>query len=85
MATEIYGGCLSFYKSFPEQKIVSTLSSLLSWSHVVEILKQKEPIKREFYMTLCANEGWSVRELNGPIDSMLFERSAISNKPEGTI
>lgn len=76
---------LNFYKSFPETEIVTTLSSLLSWSHIVEILKIKDDLKREFYMTLCVNEGWSVRELSGRINSMLFERSALSKKPEDTI
>ena len=76
---------LRFYKSFSEQEIVTTLSSLLSWSHIVEILKLKDALRREFYMTLCMNEGWSVRELSGRIDSMLFERTAISQKGEYTI
>lgn len=76
---------LRFFEFFPDENILTTLSSKLSWSHMVEILKQKEVLKREFYITLCANEGWSVRELNSRIDSMLFERSAISKKPEGTI
>lgn len=76
---------LSFYEAFPDFSIVTTLSSQLSWSHIIEILKQKEPIKREFYITMCSNEGWSVRELSSRIDSMLFERTAISKKPEETI
>jgi predicted nuclease of restriction endonuclease-like (RecB) superfamily len=59
--------------------------SQLSWSHIVEILKLKEPIKREFYITMCSNEGWTVRELSSRINSMLFERTAISKKPEETI
>ena len=76
---------LSFYNSFPDENIVQTLSAQLSWSHIVEIIKQKEPVKREFYITMCSNEGWSVRELSGRIDSMLFERTAISKLPEETI
>ncbi len=76
---------LSFYRDFQDTEIVTTLLSQLSWSHILEILKQKEPIKREFYITMCSNEGWSVRELSGRIDSMLFERTAISKKPEDTI
>ena len=76
---------LSFYNSFPDENIVQTLSAQLSWSHIVEIIKQKEPVKREFYITMCSNEGWSVRELSGRIDSMLFERTTISKLPEETI
>lgn len=76
---------VSFYESFPDLLTVTTLSSQFSWSHIVEILKLKIPIKREFYITMCSNEGWSVRELSSRIDSMLFERTAISKKPEKTI
>lgn len=54
---------LSFFESFPDSSIVTTLSSQLSWSHILEILKQKDAIKREFYITMCSNEGWTVREL----------------------
>ena len=53
---------LSFYKSFPDPEILTTVASVLSWSHIVEILKQKDPVKREFYITMTSNEGWSVRE-----------------------
>jgi len=76
---------LGFYKSFPDQEIVTTLSSQLSWSHIVEIVKQKDVLKREFYISMCINEGWSVRKLSGRISGMLFERTAISRKPEDTI
>lgn len=76
---------IEFYKAYPDSTIGATLSHQLSWSHVVEILKLKDALKREFYMTLCHNEGWSVRELSGRIDSMLFERTAISKKGEETI
>ena len=34
---------------------------------------------------MCGNEGWSVRELNSRINSMLFERTVISRKPDETI
>jgi predicted nuclease of restriction endonuclease-like (RecB) superfamily len=76
---------VEFYKYYPDFEIGATMSHQLSWSHIVEILKQKDPLRRGFYMALCANEGWSVRELSGRIDSMLFERTAISKKGEETI
>lgn len=76
---------LRFYEFFSDENIVTTVLSQLSWSHIIEILKQKDPIKREFYITMCGNEGWSVRELNSRINSMLFERTVISRKPDETI
>ena len=76
---------IAFYNNFPDENILPSLMAQLSWSHIVEIIKQKEPVKREFYITMCSNEGWSVRELSGRIDSMLFERTTISKLPEETI
>ena len=76
---------VEFYKSFPDVEIGATASHQLSWSHIVEILKLKDPLRKEFYITLCTNEAWSVRELVGRIDSMLFERTTLSQKGEKTI
>lgn len=42
-------------------------------------------LKRSFYIEMCKNERWSSRTLKERIDSMLYERTAISKKPEETI
>ena len=76
---------LKFYDYFPDFEILSTLSAKLSWSHFVELLQIQDKLKREFYATMCANEFWSVRTLRERIGSALFERTAISKKPEQTI
>jgi len=76
---------LKFYDYFPDFEILSTLSTKLSWSHFVELLQIPENLKRDFYATLCANEFWGVRTLRERISSALFERTAISKKPEQTI
>jgi predicted nuclease of restriction endonuclease-like (RecB) superfamily len=44
-----------------------------------------EPLQREFYIEMCALEKWSVRTFRERINSMLYERTAISRKPEETI
>ncbi|MBK8846143.1 MAG: hypothetical protein IPO27_06005 [Bacteroidetes bacterium] len=36
----------------------------------------KDDLQREFYMQICSNERWSVRQLRERIDSMLYERTA---------
>lgn len=71
-----------FYDYLPRQKIVATLSQQLSWSHFVEIIKIEEDVKREFYTSMCVSGRWSVRTLRERMDSMLFERTAISRQPE---
>lgn len=66
-------------------QIPHTLCEKLSWSHIRELIYIDDDLKREFYIELCAYERWPVRTLQKRIDSMLFERTAISKKPEQTI
>ena len=71
-----------FYDVFPDEEIVNAASSQLSWTHFRSLFSIDVPLKRDFYMTLCINERWSVRELNGRIGTMLYERTTLSKKPE---
>lgn len=77
--------CLRFAESFPEFEIVSTLWRELSWSHLKEIIYFENELKRQFYIEMCKIEKWSVRTFREKINSMLYERTAISKKPEETI
>ena len=72
----------TFNEHFSDFEIVATLSQQLSWSHFIEIIPLKSELEREFYAQMCRIENWSVRTLREKIRSMLFERTAISNKPE---
>jgi predicted nuclease of restriction endonuclease-like (RecB) superfamily len=72
---------IRFAEVFPRKEIVATLSQQLSWSHFVILIALKEPLQREFYAEICRIERWSVRTLRKKVDSMLFERTAISRKP----
>ena len=73
---------VKFAECFPEHEIVATLSQTLSWSHFRELLPLDQPLQREFYAEMCRVERWSVRTLRRKIDSMLYERTALSRKPE---
>ena len=77
--------CLRVAEVFPDAEIVNTLCSQLSWSHLRLILQIDAPLKRDFYLEICRLEHWSVRQLQERINSLLFERTAISKKPEETI
>ena len=77
--------CLRTAETFPDIHIASTLWRQLSWSHIKTILYIDDELKREFYIELCKLEQWSVRVLEKRINSMLYERTAISKKPENTI
>lgn len=50
----------------------------LSFSHIVELVKINNPIKRAFYEIECKKGVWSVRELKRQIESLYFERSGLS-------
>ena len=76
---------IQFYRKFPDNQIVATLSRQLTWSHFVVLLPIEDETKRNFYAVMCSNENWSVRTLRERRKSMLFERTAISKKPEETI
>ena len=73
---------MKFVEAFPHEEIVASLSHQLSWSHFRELLPLDKPLQREFYAEMCRMEGWSVRTLRGRIDSMFYERTALSRKPE---
>ena len=73
---------MKFAEVFPEEGISATLSHQLSWSHFRELLPLDKPFQRDFYAEMSRLEGWSVRTLRGRIDSMLYERTALSRKPD---
>jgi predicted nuclease of restriction endonuclease-like (RecB) superfamily len=76
---------VKFAVTFPDEPIVATLSRQLSWSHFVLLLALKEPMQRDYYAQMAGAERWSVRTLRERIDSMLYERTALSKKPEALI
>ena len=76
---------LRFAEAFPDPGIVSTLSRQLAWSHFKEIIYVGDELQRDFYAEMCRMEGWSVRALREKIGGMLYERSALSRKPEELI
>ena len=70
---------------FPKKQIVAALSRELSWSHFRELLPLSDQLQRDFYAEMCRVERWSVRTLREKIGSMLYERTALSKKPEKLI
>lgn len=60
-----------FYLCYP---IATTLSSQLSWSHYLELIKIEDDVKRNFYMHECINSNWNVRELARQRSTLLYER-----------
>jgi len=76
---------LRFAEIYPNEEKVSALWRQLSWTHIKMLIYINEEVKRDFYIEMCKLEHWSTRILQKRIDSMLFERTAISKKSEETI
>jgi predicted nuclease of restriction endonuclease-like (RecB) superfamily len=76
---------IQFYKVFPDEKIVVSLIRQLSWTHFIAIIPLNDTLKIEFYTEMCRLENWSVRTLRKKIDSMLYERTVLSTKPQKMI
>ncbi len=76
---------IQFASLFPDEKIVSQIATKLSWSHFIEVFPLKNTLKQEFYLTLSAANRWGRDRLRSEIDGMLFERTAIAQKPEDLI
>lgn len=74
-----------FAEWMQDERIVSTLSTQLSWSHFMELLPLKDPLARDFYAEMCRVERWDVRTLRQKIGGMLFQRTALSKKPQAVI
>lgn len=82
-----------FYLAFPEIEIRQTLSGELDagflfkaiserfhlpWSAYTRLLSVKNENARKFYEEEALRGGWPVRHLNRQIDSMFYERTALS-------
>ena len=75
---------MQFANAIEKQKVV-TLSRQLSWSHFLALLPLQESLKIEFYAQMSIVQNWGVRTLRERIDSMLYERTALSKQPEELI
>jgi predicted nuclease of restriction endonuclease-like (RecB) superfamily len=72
----------AFYMTYP---IRDALRRELSWTHYRSLLRVGNPDARSFYEAEAAAARWSTRELGRQIDSLLFERLALSRDKEGVM
>ena len=71
--------CRQFYKVYP---IASALRTQLCWTQYKQLIAISDPDKREYYELEAVNEGWTSRQLERQINSMLYERLLLSNDKE---
>lgn len=76
---------MQFSEAFPDIQIVTSLMSQLSWTHFLQVISIEDDLKRQFYLTMAADQRWSVRTLKAKIDGMLYERTAIAKQPDEVI
>ena len=74
--------CRQFYKTYP---IMNALRSQLNWSQYRMLIQIPDPDKREYYELEAVNEGWTGRQLERQINSMLYERLLMSNDKEAVL
>ena len=77
--------CIRGAETFSEQDIVSATQRQMTWSHLKSLMYIKDPLERQFYTHLCSVEHWDTRTLDRKIDQQLYQRTAISRKPEQVI
>ncbi|RLG13353.1 MAG: hypothetical protein DRN71_04955 [Candidatus Nanohalarchaeota archaeon] len=71
-----------FYLLFSKSE---TLSRKLSWSHYCLIIRLDNKLARDFYTIEVEKENWSVSELDRQVNSILFERIALSRDKKGVL
>lgn len=77
--------CVRSAYLFSEEEIGYAVRTQLTWTHLRSLSSIDDKLKRSFYMEMTGIEGWSTRTLDEKIDKMLYERTALSRKPEELI
>lgn len=77
--------CVRAAYTFSEEDIMYAVRTQLSWTHLRSLMAVPNELARQFYMEMCRIEHWSTRTLDEKIDGQLFERTAISRRPDKVI
>lgn len=68
-----------FYRIYPTE---ASLRSQLNWFQYRMLSSMEDDYKREYYELEAVNQGWTGRELERQINSLLYERLLLSNDKE---
>jgi predicted nuclease of restriction endonuclease-like (RecB) superfamily len=77
--------CVRSAYLFTEEEIRYAVRTQLTWTHLRSLMSIDDELKRKFYMEMTRIERWDTRTLDQKIDQMLYERTALSRKPEALI
>jgi len=78
----IFGSLTSEFQLSDFQLKGAVVVNALSYTHLEQLIRLDDPMKRVYYEIECIKGNWSVRELKRQINSLYFERSGMSLKPE---
>ncbi len=71
-----------FYIAYPK---IDAVRRELTWTHYRLLLRVEKPEARAFYEVEAVKARWSTRELERQINSLLFERLALSRDKDGVM
>ncbi|MCQ2289750.1 MAG: PDDEXK nuclease domain-containing protein [Muribaculaceae bacterium] len=77
--------CVRSAYLFTEDEIRYAARTQLTWTHLRSLMSIKDTLERQFYMEMCRIEHWDTRTLDQKIDGQLYQRTAISHRPEDVI
>ena len=77
--------CIRSAYTFNENEIVYAVRIQLTWTHLRSLMFIDDELKRKFYLEMTRIEHWDTRTLDKKIDSLFYERTALSRKPEELI
>ena len=77
--------CVRAAYTFSEEEMSYALRTQMSWTHLRSLMAVKDPLAREFYIEMYGIEHWDTRTFEEKIDGQLYERTAISRRPEEVI
>ncbi len=77
--------CVRMAYTFSEDEIGYAVRTQLTWTHLRCLISIDDPLERQFYMQMVSIEHWDTRTLDEKIDQQLYQRTAISRKPEEVI
>lgn len=69
----------SFYLAFP---ICDALRHELGWTHYRILMREQDPIAREWYMNECVACGWSSRNLDRQVSTDAYHRLLAAANPD---
>ena len=68
-----------FYLAFP---IGHALRDELGWTHYRILMREDDPIAREWYMNECVAGGWSSRDLDRQVSTDAYHRRLAAANPD---